>query len=443
MSTGNQQLPSAQALSTLSIIHSPLSIVKILHTSDWHLGRTLYRRSRQREFELFLDWLAGLVESRGIDALIVAGDIFDTTTPSNASQKLYYQFLHRISLSSQSPCRHIIIVGGNHDSPSFLDAPKDLLRSFDVHVLGAVTGNAADEVLLLRDADGEPEAVVCAVPYLRDRDIRTVEPGESMEDKSRKLIEGIARHYAEVACIAEKQRQSIDRDIPVIATGHLFTAGGSTVEGDGVRDLYVGSLAHVGASAFPALFDYVALGHLHVPQTVGGEARLRYSGSPIPMGFGEAKQRKLVLELEFAGRVPTVSEIEVPGFQPLEKLAGSLDDVTSAIAALRSAGSSAWLEIDYAGDQPASVVQETLEAALEGSLLEIRRIRSNRAIAQSLRQNGADETLEQLDPEAVFERCLEASGTDDALRPALMESYREVLRSIHEPDVRAEEREGA
>ena len=417
--------------------------MKILHTSDWHLGRTLYGRSRQREFEAFLDWLAALVESRGIEALFVSGDIFDTTTPSNSSQKLYYQFLHRIALSSGSSCRHVVITGGNHDSPSFLDAPKDLLRSFDVHVLGAVTGNPADEVLLLRDADGEPEAVVCAVPYLRDRDIRTVEAGESMEDKNRKLIEGVARHYAEVARIAEERRQNIDRDIPVIATGHLFTAGGETVYGDGVREIYVGSLARVGASAFPATLDYVALGHLHVPQKVGGEERLRYSGSPIPMGFGEARQRKLVLEVQFAGRVPAVSEIEVPCFQPLAQLSGSLDDVTAAIASLRSAGSSAWLEIDYVGDQSAAVVQEALEAAVEGSLLEIRRIRSNRPLRHALGQSVADETLEQLDPEAVFVRCLEASGTDEALRPALMESYREVLRSIHEADVRVEDGEGA
>jgi len=399
----------------------------------------LYGRSRQREFELFLDWLASLVESRGIEALIVSGDIFDTTTPSNASQKLYYRFLHRIALSSDSPCRHIVIVGGNHDSPSFLDAPKDLLRSFDVHVLGAMNGDPADEVLVLRDADGEPGAVVCAVPYLRDRDIRTVEAGESMEDKNRKLIEGVTRHYVEVGRIAEERRQSLGCDIPVIATGHLFTAGGVKLEDDGVRPIYVGTLAQINASAFPASLDYVALGHLHVPQRVGGEERLRYSGSPIPMGFGESKQRKLVLEVEFEGRVPTVSEIEVPCFQPLEKLAGSLDEVTAAIATLRSAGSSAWLEIDYCGDQPSAVVQETFEAAVEGSLLEIRRIRNNRPLRQALGQLDADETLEQLDPEAVFERCLDAREIEEALRPALLASYREVLRSIHEEDVSADE----
>lgn len=412
--------------------------MRLLHTSDWHLGRTLYGRSRYREFEAFLDWLATVVVSQQIEALFVSGDLFDTTTPSNMAQSLYYRFLHRIALVPDSPCRHVIITGGNHDSPTFLDAPKELLRSLDVHVLGAVTAHTEDEVLVLSDREGKPEAIVCAVPYLRDRDIRTVEPGESVEDKSRKLLEGVARHYAAVAAHADLLRNGIAEPVPVIATGHLFTAGGMTVEGDGVREIYVGSLARVGTSAFPDTFDYVALGHLHVPQTVGGEDRLRYSGSPIPMGFGEARQRKLVLQVDFAGRVPTVTGIEVPCFQQLETLSGTLDELCVAIAALRSAGSSAWLEIDYRGVEPASVVQDTLERAIEGSLLEIRRIRSNRPFTGSLCSAAEDETLQEIDPEAVFVRCLDARGMDEALRPMLMESFREVLHAIHEEGLMTE-----
>lgn len=412
--------------------------MRLLHTSDWHLGRTLYGRSRYREFEAFLDWLATVVVSQQIEALFVSGDLFDTTTPSNMAQSLYYRFLHRIALVPDSPCRHVIITGGNHDSPTFLDAPKELLRSLDVHVLGAVTAHTEDEVLVLSDREGKPEAIVCAVPYLRDRDIRTVEPGESVEDKSRKLLEGVARHYAAVAAHADLLRNGIAEPVPVIATGHLFTAGGMTVEGDGVREIYVGSLARVGTSAFPDTFDYVALGHLHVPQTVGGEDRLRYSGSPIPMGFGEARQRKLVLQVDFAGRVPTVTGIEVPCFQQLETLSGTLDELCVAIAALRSAGSSAWLEIDYRGVEPASVVQDTLERAIEGSLLEIRRIRSKRPFTGSLCSAAEDETLQEIDPEAVFVRCLDARGMDEALRPMLMESFREVLHAIHEEGLMTE-----
>ena len=410
--------------------------MKILHTSDWHLGRTLYGRSRHKEFESFLDWLSGLIETQGIEALFVAGDIFDTTTPGNRTQELYYRFLQRVFRSS---CRHVVVIGGNHDSPTFLDASKVLLRELDVHVIGSVTGNPEDEVLVLRDAQGRPEAVVCAVPYLRDRDIRSVEPGESMEDKNRKLVEGVGRHYAEVSQLADERRKDIGGEIPIIATGHLFTAGGTTVDGDGVREIYVGSLARIGASAFPDPIDYVALGHLHVAQRVGGSEHLRYSGSPIPMGFGESGQRKLVLQVDFEGRAPRITEIPVPCFQPLERLSGSLDELTASIAALRASGSSAWLEIEYRGDEPASAVQEVLEGAVDGSLLEIRRIRSSRSVRDALRQLSENETLEQLDPEAVFLRCLDARGTEESFRPMLMECYREVLRSIDEEDSMSEE----
>ncbi|HWR00612.1 MAG TPA: exonuclease SbcCD subunit D C-terminal domain-containing protein, partial [Chlorobaculum sp.] len=255
--------------------------------------------------------------------------------------------------------------------------------------------------------------------------------------------EGVERHYAEVSRLAEEARKGLGDDVPVIATGHLFAAGGTTVEGDGVREIYVGSLARVAASAFPASFDYVALGHLHVPQTVADQERIRYSGSPIPMGFGEAGQKKLVLEIEFDGRTPRVTEIPVPCFQPLERLTGNLDELAMSIAALRSAGSSAWLEIDYRGDEASAFVQESLETAVAGSLLEIRRIRSVRSVRGELSQAGEDETLEQLDPEAVFLRCLDAAGTGEEIRPALVECYREVLRSIHEDDTMAEGEAGA
>ena len=139
------------------------------------------------------------------------------------------------------------------------------------------------------DRNGQPEALVCAVPYLRDRDVRRASAGETIADKNRKLIEGIRKHYAAVCDLAAKQRESVGDDIPIIATGHLFVTGGRTTDGDGVRELYVGTLAHVDREIFPSVIDYLALGHLHVPQNLSGSDHQRYSGSPIPMGYGEVK----------------------------------------------------------------------------------------------------------------------------------------------------------
>lgn len=200
--------------------------MKILHTSDWHLGRSLYGRKRYDEFSAFMDWLAQAIEDEKVDALLVAGDVFDTSTPSNRAQELYYRFLCRVAASC---CRHIIVIAGNHDSPSFLNAPKELLRALNVYVVGSMTEAMEDEVIVL-SKDKCPEAIVCAVPYLRDKDIRMVEPGETVDDKNAKLIEGLKKHYAGVCNIAEQKQSEFEKDgypdIPIIAMGHLFSAGG-------------------------------------------------------------------------------------------------------------------------------------------------------------------------------------------------------------------------
>lgn len=402
--------------------------MKVLHTSDWHLGRTLYGRKRHEEFEAFLDWLAETIRQNEIDVLLVAGDVFDTGTPGTRAQELYYRFLGRVAASS---CRHVVVVAGNHDSPSFLDAPRELLRALDVHVVGSSTESPEDEVLVLRNEQDKPELIVCAVPYLRDRDIRVAEAGESVEDKDRKLVEGIRTHYAAVAASAEEKRGELGADIPIVAMGHLFAAGGRTVEGDGVRDLYVGSLAQVGADVFPPCFDYVAMGHLHVPQKVGGLETTRYSGSPLPMGFGEAGQRKSVCLAEFQGRAASVHLIDVPVFQELERIAGDWERIAGRIKELSAAGSRAWLEIVYEGAGIIGDLRERLEAAISGTGLEILRVKNCRATARAM-QGRAEETLDDLSVEDVFRRCLDARGVPEEERPKLLRTYREALLSLHE-----------
>ena len=305
--------------------------MKILHTSDWHLGRTLYGRRRYEEFEAFLIWLVETIQQNQIDALLVAGDIFDTSAPSHRAQELYYRFLCRMAASC---CRHVVVVAGNHDSPSFLNAPKELLRALDVYVVGNASENLEDEVLVLTAKHGAPELIVCAVPYLRDRDIRVAEAGESIEDKERKLIEGIRSHYADVASLAELKRTELGTEIPIVAMGHLFTAGGQTIDGDGVRELYVGSLAHVTAGIFPENLNYVALGHLHVPQKVNGSEVIRYSGSPLPMGFGEATQQKSVVIVDFH---PQIAQKDYP--QITQRDADYVDDDNNLCESAKSADS--------------------------------------------------------------------------------------------------------
>ncbi|PIE56884.1 MAG: exonuclease sbcCD subunit D [Desulfobulbus propionicus] len=427
--------------------------MRILHTSDWHLGRSLYGRKRYEEFTAFLDWLAQTIEDEQVDILLVAGDVFDTSTPSNRAQELYYRFLCRVASSC---CRHVVVIAGNHDSPSFLNAPKELLRSLKVYVVGSMTAALDDEILVL-STDGKAEAIICAVPYLRDKELRTVEPGETIDAKNRKLVEGVKAHYAGVVELAEQQRDSIMQQlhfkdqqaaIPLIAMGHLFTSGGKTVDGDGVRELYVGSLVHLGLDVFPPSIDYIALGHLHVPQAVGGADHIRYSGSPIPMGYGEAGQQKSVVIADFDDGVSEVSEGEkgnnqtpqiqllpVPCFQELIRIAGSLEEIQARITALKKGGSAAWLEVEYTGNDVVGNLREILDEAIADSAMEIRRIKNRYIMDRVINRITEEETLDDLDAGEVFIRFLDAFEVADEDRQELMISYNEILKSLHEEDV--------
>ena len=409
--------------------------LKLLHTSDWHIGRALYGRKRYEEFEAFLSWLAELIEIEDIDVLLVAGDVFDNSTPSNFAQELYYRFLCRVAAA---PNRHVVVTAGNHDSPSFLNAPRELLKFLNIHVVGCVSESSENEVITIAGPDDEPRLIVCAIPYLRDRDIRIAEAGESIEDKERKIIEGIRTHYSRVYESAKEKRSRLKKPVPIVAMGHLFTAGGQTVDGDGVRELYIGSLLHVGTDVFPECIDYLALGHLHIPQTVGGSNFIRYSGSPLPIGFGEARQEKSVVLVDFSGNAPTVTTIPIPGFQELKTLRGDWPAIARDIEELKFEGSNAWLEIVYEGDEIAGDLRERLDEAIEGTGIEILRVKNNRVLERAMSGMDVDETLDDLDVTDVFKRCLESHEVPEDQRPELLSAYQEIIASLNEQDQMAE-----
>ncbi len=409
--------------------------MKILHTSDWHIGRTLYGRKRYEEFEAFLNWLVEILQKNTIDVLLVAGDVFDSSIPSHRAQQLYYRFLCCVAESS---CRHVVIIAGNHDSPSFLNAPKELLKTLDVHVIGNITQDPSDEILVLYNERDVPELMVCAVPYLRDKDIRVVEAGEGIEDKDRKLLEGIRNHYAIVADLAKKECEKLGSTVPIVAMGHLFTSGGQTIDGDGVLELYIGSLAHVTASIFSEIFSYVALGHLHVPQKVKGSEIIRYSGSPIPMGFGEAKQQKSVCQVEFQNKDAAIKLIEVPVFQKLERIKGDWNPISSRIAELSKMASPIWLEVIYEGDGLMSDLSEKLAEMVAGSSVEILRVKNNRIINSALGQMYEGENLDDLDESDMFAKCLAVHEVPQDQAGELFVAYGEILSSLREEDLQAE-----
>ena len=407
--------------------------MKLLHTSDWHLGRTLYDKKRYPEFEAFLDWLLKLISEEKIDILLVAGDIFDSSAPGNRAQELYYEFLSKVR---DTGCRQVVIAGGNHDSPTFLDAPKNLLGALNIKVIGSITGNIDDEILVVKDKDGKAEAIICAVPFLRDRDIRTVEPGENPDDKTKKLIKGISQHY-KTAASAARALQDKNSHVPVIGMGHLFTSDGRTVEGDGVRELYIGSTAHVDGNDISAGFDYMALGHLHLAQIVGNIEAVRYSGSPLPMGFAEAEHTKKVIIAEFKEGSQLISEHEIPCFQELVRISGDLEKVSQKVGALKDAGSKAWLEVEITSPTEAAIISSRLSEIIAGSELEILRTKNSGIAYRALSAATNDETLETLEDSEVFKRCLEAYDLSEDERARLTDTYNEARASMNSADLNA------
>lgn len=398
--------------------------MKVIHTSDWHIGRSLYGRKRYDELAAFLNWLAGLVEKGDTDALLVAGDVFDNIAPSNRAQELYYDFLCRIAAS---PCRHVIITAGNHDSAAFLNAPREVLRFLNIHVIGSVSGSLDDEVLVLADNHDRPELIVCAVPYLRDRDIRKAEAGENREDKERHLLEGISSHYKYVCQKADMVRSQLGCHIPIIAMGHLFTAGGRTADDDGVRDLYVGSLVHVDSNIFPSYIDYVALGHLHIPQKIGGCETIRYSGSPLPMSFGEAAQTKIICQVSFRDGQTEVDCINVPEFQRLDSITGDWVHISERLDELKSLGIPVWVDITYAGEEIITDLRDRLDNITAGSGLEIIRCKNDRIKDKGMYNTLDDKNMVELNPDNVFRRCLAAHDVPAGQQAELIATYHETL----------------
>lgn len=412
--------------------------MKLLHTSDWHLGRTLYGKKRYHEFQAFLDWMVLQISRIQPDIFLVCGDVFDTTTPSNKAQEMYYQFLCQIATNSN--CQHVVIIGGNHDSPTLLNAPKELLKQLKIHVVGNISPDYRDDVLELIDAQGNTQALICAIPYLRDRDIRILDEYELAADKDKNFMQAIQDYYAKVCEHAEILRQQLEYPVPIIATGHLFVTGGKTLKDDGVRELYVGSLAQFGANDFPHNIDYLALGHLHVPQKIAALDNYRYSGSPLAMGFGEAHQQKIIIEADVNIGNVTITEIAIPKFQSLERITGNLDSIKLALTNLVNRDQSIWVEVDYTGQEIVANLQHELQAIVLNTQVELIKIHNSQLLVQVLSSAEYDAGIElsNLTPEQVFDKCLTMNNIPANQQQELKECFAQIMQDLTTHDVRAE-----
>lgn len=373
--------------------------ITVAHTSDWHIGHQLYKRRREDEFEAFFQWLKNICIAKNVRALIVAGDIFDTVAPAASAQKIYYNFLSELA---SSPVRHIVITGGNHDSPSFLTVASSLLENFNIYITGAATENPTEEVRILRDEQGEPELIVCSAPYLRERDLHIFAPGETSDETEASLIQGLREHYEKIAQYAEDARQGLD--IPIIATGHLFVTGCEVLETDNERKIHIGARDGAPYDIFPKTFDYVALGHLHRAQHAANAQTIRYSGSPLPMSFAESHNKSISI-INFSGKNADIETAPVPSFRILKTVAGNsetiLENLRTLVAEHKDQNNKIWVEIQHTGADSASALRDAVCEIVKDSQVEVLCVKAGNSNARPVNLDPT-QTLAELEPEEIF-----------------------------------------
>lgn len=320
--------------------------MKFIHTADWHLGNTMHDIERSKETGAFLEWLKNEIQVVGAEALVIAGDVFDVVNPSNVAKTQYYRFLASLLNTN---CRNVVVVGGNHDSGTLLDAPAEILGALNINVVGSINNRKLEDLVVeLKDGNGNVIGICCAVPYMRDLELeqfyKSIDNGEkSNEDLLKRL-------YADVYKLALERRG--ERNIPIIATGHLYASNLSGRDGetgaseaaealensvdDGVREV-IGTLGNVSVDAFPNGMDYVALGHIHYATMVAKNPKVRYSGSPFVMGFDEANCKHCVLAVDVTPNVePVVEKIVVPRTMRFEQFKGDLEALKRSLRNLEN-----------------------------------------------------------------------------------------------------------
>ncbi|WIO44127.1 exonuclease subunit SbcD [Klebsiella electrica] len=395
--------------------------MRIIHTSDWHLGQNFYSKSRAAEHSAFLDWLLTSAQAYEVDAIIVAGDIFDTGSPPSYARELYNRFVVQLQ---QTGCQ-LVVLAGNHDSVATLNESRDILAFLKT----TVVASAGHAPFILPQRDGTPGAIFCPVPFLRPRELVTSQAGHSSGEKQQLLLSAISDYYQqqyEAACALRG-----DRPLPIVASGHLTTVGAS--KSDAVRDIYIGTLEAFPASHFPPV-DYIALGHIHRAQKIGGSEHIRYSGSPIALSFDETGKSKSVNLVTFSdGHLSEVHPLTVPVTQPLAVLKGDFASISEQLTQWRDAPQEpvVWLDIEITSDEYLHDIQRKIQAQTEDLPVEVLLVRRSRAQRERILAGERRETLSELRVEEVFARRLAQETLEEAQQLRLKQLFNETLHSLN------------
>jgi exonuclease SbcD len=399
--------------------------MKILHTADWHIGKRLHKYDLLDDFRLFKEWLISYIKESEVEVVLVSGDIFDLATPSSEAQKAYFDML--LALRDLN-CK-VIMTGGNHDSPRVLNAPASLLEAMNIHVIGNLPEDLENVLVPLREKDGSLKAVIAAVPYLRESDLRTPSEDGGMNDKVEIIRKGIAEVFRQTAQVCEAQYPGI----PAIAMGHLFAAGVSTSESE--REIQIGNEASFEATGFGTYFNYIALGHIHRPQQVSGDVPTFYSGSPMPLSFSEKEDQKRILVLDTD--TWEVGSIPIPSFRKLLKIKGSMNHLKIQLEAVEKEGAlDTLVELELVEEQFDVVQIKELDQMVsdfskEGVEVVKHRVSFRNTPKRMVQHFDGQTELEDLQPREVFEKLLGDRVAEEEKKNLIREAFIEILEEVY------------
>ena len=388
--------------------------MKILHTADWHIGQLFHEYDRTYEHKQFLDWLLQTILQEQIDVLLISGDVFDISNPAAASVKMFYIFLNQAVKTN--PQIQIIITAGNHDSASRLESPKPLLESSRIHIVGLVEKNAENEIdyekliIPIEGRDGKIKAWCMAIPFLRMGDYPVI------ADCGNPYTEGVAALYQAAYEHALNKKQDGQA---IIAMGHLHTQHAEVTDLDKTERLIMGGVECIASTAFNEDLVYVALGHIHKAQKIGGKESVRYSGSPLPMSFSELNYKHQVIVFELTnGNISNIQSIEVPLSVELKRVPSThsnLPEVLSALAQLPEANSYTeilpYLEVRVLLDSPEPGLRHKIQIALVGKYARLAKIDVRYPVASSVdsvNTTVAADQLNALEPKDLFAKLYQS-----------------------------------
>lgn len=406
---------------------------RLIHTSDWHLGQHFRGQTRELEHRLLVAWLLEQVQRYQVDAVLIAGDLFDTVSPPSYARQQYHHLLDQLK---QQGCQ-CLILGGNHDSVAVLSELKPLAHHIGAYILPTLYDTTLDaQIVTLQDRDGQPAALLCAVPYIRPRDVMTARDDLVASSKEQALLTAITQHYQRVYEAARAKAATLGQpDLPIIGTGHL-TAAQASKSGD-ERELYIGTLHAVPLSAFPP-FDYLALGHIHRPQVLQASPPIIYSGAPFPVSFSESQHAKQMQLIEIENNALHHRALEVPRFQRLVSVQGGREAVFKQVKQLVQQADTLladhqcptiWLHVQIeTSDAPQNLQHQLNEMIAEAPirLLTLERVGQIQALSQALPQL----TLDEITHDQVFARRLAATDLTEEEQAMLQVLYAQTVAGL-------------